>query len=99
MNNPNGIGVYSNAGGPVKGNTLIGNVVTKNGAGFTAGGYGHNPKKHSEQNVFVGNIISGNSAGSNIHHGETQGDLWMNNLNTDGWTHDPQSNKAVAVFQ
>merc|ERR1711920_898207 len=98
-NSPNGIGVYSNAVGPVRGNTIIGNILTKNDAGITAGGVGHNPRKHSEANVFVGNQITENSGGSNIHHGDTQGDVWLDNFNTDGFTSDPHNVSAVAVFE
>lgn len=98
-NNHNGIGVYSNVVGPVKGNMIVGNIATKNTRyGISSGGVGHEPFKHSDHNLFVGNQISGNAAPSNIHHGATQGDLWINNINSDGWGEDPHFSASVGVF-
>jgi len=94
-----GIGVYSMAVGPVKGNTFIGNrILNNNGSGITAGGYGHSPNKHSDNNIFVDNFLSGNAIGAFIHHGETKGDFWTDNINEDTWAGDPKSNSEVSVF-
>jgi parallel beta-helix repeat protein len=94
-----GIGVYSMDVGPVKGNTFIGNRILDNiGTGITAGGYGHNPDKHSDHNIFADNFLSGNSIGVNIHHGTTDGDFWTDNINEDSWKGDPQNSSEVVVF-
>merc|ERR1712228_730583 len=99
-NDLEGIAVYANAVGPVSNNVFIGNSLTNNGRrGISSGGYGHDPNKVAENNMFVGNFISGNAEeGVNIHHGATQGDVWMNNDNQDSWADDPKNNSAVAVF-
>lgn len=98
--NPNGwgLGVYSNAVGPVQGNVFIGNVVEENKGGITAGGTGKDEKKHSESNVFVDNNINNNGIGANVHHGATQGDFWTGNVNGDSWTGDVHNSDNVAVF-
>merc|ERR1712194_155298 len=89
-NSGEGIAVYANAVGPVASNIFVGNSITKNGKrGISSGGYGHAPNKHAEENIFVDNFISGNAEGANIHHGDTQGDLWLSNDNRDSYTRDP----------
>ena len=92
--NPTSIGVYSNAVGPVSGNLFIGNAATE---GISVGGMGHDPNKHSEQNVFINNDFG--HGGANIHHGETQGDYWTNNVNHDQYVGDPGNNAAVTIFE
>lgn len=79
--NRNGIGVYSNAVGPVARNMFVGNIVEDNdGYGITCGGYGHDPTKHSERNTFVANDAVGNlAAGFNPMHGSVFGDFWIGN--------------------
>lgn len=93
-----GVGLYANVVGPVMQNVVLGNTISNNGVGITAGGMGHDPMKHSEGNLFVANSIFGNTEGANIHHGDSQGDLWMSNENSDSWLADPRNNSAVAVF-
>jgi hypothetical protein len=79
-----GIGVYSNAVGPVTGNMFIGNHCEGNrGNAISTGGYGHNPKKASIGNIFASNTAT-NNGGHNggqydVHHGPTLGDMWTNN--------------------
>ena len=107
--NGNGLGVYANAVGPVTNNFFINNVAEDNrGNGITAGGYGHNPKKESVRNVFVGNTVlnnGGHSGGQiNVHHGATYGDVWTaNTVIGNGSVPDyaplvPQNNSAVIIF-
>eukprot|EP00322_Chrysochromulina_rotalis_P014087 CAMPEP_0115860404 /NCGR_PEP_ID=MMETSP0287-20121206/17111_1 /TAXON_ID=412157 /ORGANISM="Chrysochromulina rotalis, Strain UIO044" /LENGTH=427 /DNA_ID=CAMNT_0003314729 /DNA_START=9 /DNA_END=1292 /DNA_ORIENTATION=+ len=55
-----GIGVYTLDVGPVANNMIIGNTIIGNAAGMSAGGYGHDPTKHSERNVFASNYVEGN---------------------------------------
>ena len=89
-NNGNGIGLYSNAVGPVTNNKVIGNVLRDNlGTGISAGGYGHSDPHHkgltaSVANTFASNVFINNGGGNhdgqaNVHHGETSGDLWTSN--------------------
>ena len=98
----NGIDVYSMDVGPVSANIIAGNTLEDNGAcGLTSGGYGHDPIKHAESNIFVGNVARRNGAGSfKILHGAVQGDHWVSN---DGeapeWVgSDPHSSANVSVF-
>ena len=79
-----GIGVYSNAVGPVDHNLIVANVAEGNaGNAITAGGYGHDPRKISSGNIFAANIArdnAGHNGGQyNAHHGATAGDLWTGN--------------------
>ena len=84
--NKHGIGVYSEAVGPVKNNVFFGNFLYNNTInGIIAGGAGHNPNKHSESNVFFSNTASGNADGTtdgqfNPAHGINIGDFWFNNV-------------------
>ena len=60
-----GIGVYSNAVGPVAGNMFVANVAEDNrGNAITTGGVGHVPSKTSLGNIFASNIAR-NNAGHN----------------------------------
>ena len=109
--NKNGIGVYSMAVGPVKRNVIFGNTLEANtNYQMTVGGYGHDPDKHSESNVFFGNVAGGVEPGGaafNVAHGTIQGDYWFGNaleagedtrmeFDTDTLPHD---NAAVGIFQ
>ena len=82
--NKNGIGVYSNVVGPVKGNVFFGNLVEANSNfAMTAGGFGHTPNKHSDTNTFFANLaksIPSGQAAFNPAHGATQNDYWFNNV-------------------
>jgi len=88
-NNGNGIGLYSNAVGPVTNNKVIGNVLRDNlGTGISTGGYGHSGPHHkgltaSVANTFASNVFINNGGRNggqaNVHHGETGGDLWTSN--------------------
>ena len=79
--NRNGIGVYSNAVGPVANNVIVGNTVTNNiGDGITAGGVGHDPTKHSDSNLFVANRAHDNTQSAfTPSHGATENDYWVGN--------------------
>jgi hypothetical protein len=78
-----GIGIYSGAVGPVQHNMIIGNTITGNSAGMTAGGYGH-PTKQSQYNIFASNYLEGNGDpnGPQINpiHGAVRGDFWTSNV-------------------
>jgi hypothetical protein len=102
--NANGIGLYANAVGPVANNMIVGNVLEDNGGGITAGGYGHDPKKQSESNIFASNVLRGNTGSSQINpaHGEVVGDYWVSN-SCEGdaacWRQPlPHSSASVAIF-
>ena len=85
-----GIGVYSNAVGPVANNFIIGNTLLhNNGNALSAGGVGHNvfPNKYSLGNIFASNFALGNGVGKpqdpsqfNPTHGAVSGDYWVNNV-------------------
>lgn len=75
--NTDGIGIYSNAVGPVANNFIIGNIVADNiRDGIIAGGFGHNPDKHSGDNVFLANSGGPYQA----VHGANIGDYWTGNV-------------------
>jgi hypothetical protein len=79
-----GIGVYSNAVGPVAGNMFIGNLMEDNrGSAMTTGGVGHVPSKTSLGNIFASNVARNNAGHNggqlNVHHGATLGDMWTDN--------------------
>lgn len=106
--NRSGIGVYSNAVGPVANNYFIGNTVSENyGSGITAGGFGHIPTKTSEGNVFIGTRgfdNAGHNGGQlNPHHGATAGDFWTGNDVTGDapmWAPFPDDNaSAFTIFE
>ena len=103
--NNNGIGVYSMDVGPVANNVFIGNVVDDNvESGISAGGYGHDPRKHSEGNTFVGNQGSGNGRGLNPMHGAVEGDFWISNVDTSSvggsqWFTVPTAKVNVTMFE
>lgn len=99
--NFNGIGVYSNAVGPVSNNFIIGNIVTDNKGGISAGGYGHNPAKHSDGNLFASNVATGNGYAWNPAHGAVIGDVWTANTATGSaiWKAFPDSNKNASIFE
>jgi hypothetical protein len=80
-----GIGVYSNAVGPVAGNMFINNLMEDNkGNALTTGGVGHVPSKTSLGNIFASNMARNNGGHDggqyNVHHGATLGDFWTDNL-------------------
>jgi len=93
QNNENGIGVYSNAVGPVANNFVLNNVLVNNRRnGLTAGGLGDTEAKISLQNIFASNHIAGNAwdrsdtpwgpapkSQVNPAHGATSGDFWSDN--------------------
>jgi len=100
-----GIGVYSNVAGPVSNNMIIANTLRDNGQGLSAGGYGHDPNKLSERNLFASNLLEGN--GDHNHgqidpaHGAVSGDYWTaNQLLGSGfpYTHQPTDYSAVTIF-
>lgn len=101
-----GIGVYSNAVGPVADNMIIANTLEGNyGCAITAGGVGHNPEKTSKGNIFAGNAAidnAGHDGGQyDIHHGATLGDLWIGNTAVGPaatYTVSPQNATEVVVF-
>ena len=101
--NGNGIGVYSNAVGPVANNFFIGNQLSANLAfGLTAGGYGHTANKHSEGNVFVANTGTGNVRGMNPMHGSVHGDYWIGNTDDAAngtWYTTPAASANVSMFE
>eukprot|EP00948_MAST-09A_sp_MAST-9A-sp1_P002763 g2763.t1 len=104
--NANGIGVYSNAVGPVQGNLFFGNVVEDNSnMGITAGGMGHNPTKHSDSNTFFENTAQDNNnkgAQFNPQHGANIGDFWFSNNVPNkeiGFFPLPSANANVSIFQ
>jgi parallel beta-helix repeat protein len=79
-----GIGVYSNAVGPVAGNMFINNLMEDNkGNALTTGGMGHVPSKTSLGNIFASNVARNNGGHDggqyNVHHGATLGDFWTDN--------------------
>jgi len=102
--NGNGIGVYSLGVGPVTNNVFIGNTVTDNlRGGLTAGGLGHVANKHSGDNIFVGNIASGNKEYAfDLAHGANIGDYWVGNTDQDGTAPEyravPRANANTTVF-
>ena len=102
--NGNGIGLYANAVGPVAQNMVVGNVLEANGGGLTAGGYGHDPKKQSEGNVFAANVLRGNGGSSQINpaHGAVVGDYYVANScagDAACWRQPlPASSASVAIF-
>ena len=100
-NNAHGIGVYSNAVGPVQNNFFVANVAEDNpGGGITAGGYGHVPTKHSSYNVFLGNTATRNGGGNgdfNPAHGATVGDYWTGNAGA--WSVTPHANANTSRFE
>jgi parallel beta-helix repeat protein len=67
QHNGDGIGVYSNAVGPVANNFIINNrLINNRRLGLSAGGYGHTGPDHhglpiSLSNIFASNFISGNA--------------------------------------
>ena len=81
-----GIGIYTLDVGPVASNLIIANTITHNTAGMTAGGYGHDPTKHSEHNIFASNYLEDNGSGEgqiNLRHGPAEavvGDYWTSNV-------------------
>lgn len=100
-----GIAVYSNAVGPVQRNMIIGNTITGNGAGLSAGGYGHDPKKTSLHNVFASNYLEGNGAPGgpqvNPAHGAVSGDFWTSNTIAGGgfpYKRLPADGDGVTIF-
>eukprot|EP00943_MAST-04B_sp_MAST-4B-sp1_P002828 g2828.t1 len=108
--NFNGIGVYSNVVGPVKGNVFFGNIVEGNhNSAITAGGVGHDhPDKHSDSNTFFANIASniplGQSAFNPMHGNNANvNDYWFSNEVKDEGANDffpiPKNNANIAIFQ
>jgi hypothetical protein len=54
-----GVGLYSNACGPVANNMVISNQISDvAGNAITAGGYGHVPTKVSTGNIFASNVAT-----------------------------------------
>eukprot|EP00966_Prymnesium_polylepis_P075198 1744686-Prymnesium_polylepis.1 len=61
---------------------IVGNTLVDNGSGLSAGGYGHDPKKKSLNNIFASNYLEGNGVGGseiNPSHGAVDGDYWTSN--------------------
>ena len=85
-NNFNGIAVYSLTVGPVSGNIIANNVVEKTvNIGVSSGGGDANYTNHAENNVFVGNKVSGSGeADCQVMHGHVVGDYWVENEAGDG---------------
>ena len=82
-----GIGLYSNAVGPVANNMVIGNRISEvSGDAITAGGVGHPSTKVSMGNIFASNVATNNGGHDGgqfmIHHGATLGDFWTDNVAT-----------------
>ena len=106
-----GIGVYSNAVGPVANNLIIGNTLEDNfGGGITSGGYGHVVylNKYSLQNVFASNVLQNNGNGPisawemDPKHGAASGDYWTDNrVVGDGveYREVPSNGSAVVIFE
>eukprot|EP00039_Didymoeca_costata_P011794 m.166819 g.166819 ORF g.166819 m.166819 type:complete len:200 (+) comp15294_c0_seq3:570-1169(+) len=100
QNNTNGINLYSNAVGPVTKNIIAYNTIINNrDIGLSSGGYGHAPNKVAVDNIFVGNVLHGNPTGAQVSHGPVQGDLWINNNNSDGWTRVPENKSMALIFE
>jgi parallel beta-helix repeat protein len=90
-NTGNGIGVYSNEVGPVANNAIVSNTLKNNGNaatkysahGISASGLAKSgDKTHiSKNNVFIGNVGSGNRDGDWASGGtiKTSGDFWADN--------------------
>eukprot|EP00658_Telonema_sp_P-2_P054939 TRINITY_DN43697_c0_g1_i1.p1 TRINITY_DN43697_c0_g1~~TRINITY_DN43697_c0_g1_i1.p1 ORF type:complete len:378 (+),score=40.71 TRINITY_DN43697_c0_g1_i1:62-1195(+) len=98
-NKGEGIAVYSNAVGPVARNLFVNNIVTGNSIGISSGGYGHDPRKHAEDNIYIGNVALGNNvAGFNVAHGAVEGETWLDNTNDDGWSNVPSNSSAVTII-
>ena len=100
-NNAQGIGVYSNAVGPVQNNFFVANLAEGNpGGGITAGGYGHVPTKHSSHNIFLANTARQNGGGNgdyNPAHGAVVGDYWTGNVGA--WSVVPHANANMSSFR
>lgn len=111
--NSNGIGVYSNAVGPVANNVFINNRLYDNrNYGLTAGGYGHAPDKMSFGNVFAANVVSNNGLGNprgvangqiNPAHGAVSLDYWTANEVGGPVEYDtmylPKNSSALMIFE
>ena len=108
-NNFNGVAVYSLTVGPVVGNIIANNVIEKTvNIGVSSGGGDANYTNHAEDNVFVGNKVSGSGeADCQVMHGHVVGDYWVGNeagdrgdlkwMGTEGYAN--PTSKNVTVFE